>query len=450
MRICRMVPLVVALGMISLTACGGGSSGSAGGGGPAGRSVAASATAAVDSPTGARASVQCAAQVQTLRLAAISTFGDVARAGAAAMRSAHPGLTVDIVADAPDYPSLAEQIRADRAAGRGVDVAIAELDELPRLTRELGAQPLSARSLRASYDQRLLGLGTVGGRLVGIPAQVTSLALVYNQDALAQAGVDPRSLSSTDGVLAAAERIRSAGHGIQAIDLPTGQGRGQWLLAALASSRGTPIQDAAGRPALTTPAAREAAAFLAKAGGYGPQTANATDALLRFGLRRQTAMLAMSVGSLVGALEFVAGSGARGFRVGATPFPTLPGGTDHPVALGSALSVLATDRCQREMATELIVTLLSPDVVAAGARVASTIPVDTAAVGQLDAFYARYPQLRPFLGLAGALVRPPAWGGSRGAQEAAALSAQVARLLGGADPGRTLTAAQAEAEDLTK
>ncbi|CAO5176526.1 ABC-type sugar transport system, periplasmic component [Frankia sp. AiPs1] len=447
MRVHRTVPMLVALGVIVLTGCGGGgSSGST----EDGRAAARSVTAAVDDPTGAKASPQCAAQVRTLRLDAVSSLADVVKAGAAAMRRAHPDLTIDVVADAPDYPSLAGRIGADRAAGRGVDVAVVGLDTLPTAARALGAQPLSPRVLRASYDQHLLGLGTVDGRLLGIPAQVTSLALVYNLDILGKAGVDPATLSTSDGVLAAAEKIRASGQNVQPIELPTGQQLGQWILATLAGSRGTPIQDAAGRPALNTATTRDAAAFLAKAGSYGTQSENPTEALLRFGLRRQTAMIAMDAATLAGALKFIAGRGEQGFRVGASVFPSLPGGSRHPVALGSALSVLATDRCQREMATELVVTVLSPEIVAAGTQASSSIPVDTAAVDQLGTFYATYPQLRPFLALTGSLIRPPAWAGTRGAQEPAALSAQVARILRGENPAQTLAAAQTEAEDLTQ
>nr|WP_163549096.1 extracellular solute-binding protein [Candidatus Frankia nodulisporulans] len=444
MRIRRMLPLLVALGMIYLTACGGG--GSAGDGRPAGRS----ATPAVDDPAGARASAACAAQVRTLRLVTEDIYGDVARAGAAAMRRAHPGLTVDVVADAHDDPSLAAAIRADRAAGRGVDVAAAGLAMLPEMAGDLGAQPLSARSLRASYDQRALGLGTVAGRLVGIPTQLTTLALVYNQDLLERAGVDPKTLSDTDGVLAAAERIRATAGGIQPLDVITDGQQGQLLLATLANSRGIPLQDDVGRPTLTTAATREAAAFLARIGGYGPQPDLPILALARFGPRRQTAMLAMDLRALTGNLKIVAGDGARGPRIGMVPFPVLPGGTFRPVAQGSALSVLATDRCQREMATELVVTLLSPEFVADDTRASSSIPLDTAAVGALSAFYTTYPQLRVFLGTVGSLVRPPSWGGALGGQVAGALSGQVARLLRGADPTQSLAAAQTEAENLTR
>ncbi|CAJ59626.1 MULTISPECIES: extracellular solute-binding protein [Frankia] len=450
-RIRRLLPLTVAVTMLTLTACGGG--GDSGPANPAEslRPTARSAAAGVDNVAGATASPECAAKVKTLRMAAVGTLNDVAKSGKAYMEKAHPGLTVDLNTTAPDYTALVQQISADRSAGRSVDVAVAGFDLLPVFARELGAQELSPRLLRASYDQRLLGLGTVGGKQIGIPQQVSSLALVYNLDVLTKAGVDPATLTTTAGVLAAADKIKASGQNVQPIDLPTGQQFGQWILNTLASSKGTPIQDASGRPALTTPAAQEAAEFLAKVGTYGPQSTDPTQqGLLRFGIRKQTAMTAVTVASLAGGLKFIAGQGAKGFRAGAIPFPTLPGGTQHPVAGGNALTVLATDRCQREMATELVVSLLSPDVVVASTEALSYIPVDTQAASQLGAFYDTYPQLKPFLALTGSLVKAPAWGGARGGELPTALSDQVLRIVRGEDPAKTLAAAQAEAVELTR
>ncbi|MCK9897579.1 extracellular solute-binding protein [Frankia sp. AgB32] len=447
MRMRRTLPTAVALGMILLASCSGGG----GSGNPAEdlRPTARPATAGVDNVAGATASPECAAKVKQLRVAAPGTLNDVAESGKAYMEKTHPGLTVDIVATAPDYSALVQQISADRSAGSSVDVAVAGFDQLPVYARQLGAQPLSPRRLRASYDQRLLGLGTVDGTLIGIPQQVASLALVYNLDVLQQAGVDPRTLTTTDGVIAAADKIKASGQNIQPIDLPTGQQFGQWMLNTLASSRGTPIQDAAGGPALTTPATRAAAAFLAKVGTYGPQSDNPSG-LLRFGIRRQTAMTVVNVASLAGSLRIIGGLGAKGFRVGAVPFPTLPGGSQHPVAVGNALTVLATDHCQQEMATELIVSLLSPDVVATSTEAFSYLPVDTQAISRLSSFYGMYPQLKPFLAVTGSLVKAPVWGGARGGEVADALNDQVVRIVRGEDPDRTLAAAQTQVGELTR
>ena len=450
MRIRRAVPVGLAAAMLTLAACGGGDSG------PQNpveslRPTARDAAAGVDNVDGAKASPECAAQVKTLRMAAVGTLNDVAESGKAYMERTYPGLTVEINSSAPNYVALVQQISADRSAGRSVDVAVSGLDLLPVFADQLGAQELSPRLLRASYDQRLVQLGQVGGRQIGIPQQVSVPVLAYNLDVLEAAGVDPATLTTTDGVLAAAEKIKASGQRIQPIDLPTGEQFGQWFLNTLASSKGAPIQTESGRPALDTPQAREAAEFLAKVGTYGPQSDSpSTEGLLRFGLRKETAMVGATVASIGAGLKFVRDQGADGFRVGVIPFPTLPGGEQRPVAGGNALTVLATDKCQREMAIELVVSLLAPDVVAASTEALSYIPVDTAAVDQLAPFYQQFPELVQFNELVPSLVRPPAWGGSRGGELPQAITEHVVRIMNGADVGQTLAAAQREAETLTQ
>jgi multiple sugar transport system substrate-binding protein len=174
------------------------------------------------------------------------------------------------------------------------------------------------------------------------------------------------------------------------------------------------------------------------------------DGLLRFGVRRETAMTGSSMASLAAGLRFIRGQGEKGFRVGVVAFPTLPGGSRHPVAGGNGLAVLSTDRCQREMATELVVALLSPDVVAASTEAYSYLPVDTIAVSRLAPFYRKFPELAQFNALVPNLVPAPAWGGVRGGELPEKISDQVLRIMTGADPAATLAAAQREAEALTR
>ncbi|KPM50520.1 ABC transporter substrate-binding protein [Frankia sp. R43] len=449
----RAVPLTAALaGVVTaglLTACGGGS-GTAVDPAESLRPTARAATASVDDVNGAKASAECAASVKTLRMYAVGSLNDAAKSGKAYMEAAHPGLTVELSADATGYPELVAQLSADRAAGRPADVAVAGFDLLPTFADELGAQPLSPKLLRASYDQRFLHLGEYDGKLVAIPQQVSMLALVYNVDALKKAGVDPATLKTTTGVLAAAEKIKNSGQSIQPIDLPT-QGFGQWYLSTLASSKGTPVQKADGQPDLTTPAAREAAAFLRKVGTYGPQSGDATrEGLLRFGIRRETAISAVTLPSISGGLKYIHDQGAAGFEVGVMPFPTLPGGTIRPVSGGNGLAILSTDRCQREMATELVVALLSPDVIKAGTEAFSFFPVDNTARTQLASFYQQYPELTQFDAFIPSLVQAPQWGGTRGGEVHDAINDEVVAIMTGADPNSTLAGAQRKVTELVR
>ena len=440
------LPVLFTAAAVAVAACGGGGGSSV----PNLKPTARVASAGVAGVNGATASAQCAAKVKSLSFYGVSALSDVAKSGKAYLEKAHPGLTVTLNTTAANYTQLVQQISADKAAGKKVDVAVAGFDLLPVFARQLGAKELSPSLLRSTYDQRFLKLGQVDGKQIGIPDQVSMPVLAYNADLLAKAGVDPTTLTTTDGVIAAAEKIKKADPGVQPIDLPTGQQFGQWYLDSLVASKGGSLQNADGSPNVNTPDALAAAQFLAKVGTFGPQSDDPTNSgLLRFGIQQKTAMLGATVASIVGGLKYIQSEGTKGFKAGVVPFPTLPGGTQHPVAGGNALTVLSTDECQQEMATELVVSLLAPDVVAAGVEAVSYLPVDTAAATELAAFYGQYPQLTQFTALADSLTRAPAWPGARGGEVPQALTDQVVHLMQGTDPAKALAAAQSQATQLT-
>ncbi|WP_198152947.1 extracellular solute-binding protein [Pseudofrankia sp. DC12] len=431
---------------ISAAACGGGGSS----GVPDLRPTARAASAGVNGVNGATASPECASKVKTLSFYGVAQLSDVAKSAKLYMEKAHPGLTVQLNSTAGDYVQLVQQISADRAAGKQTDVAVAGFDLLPVFAKQLGAQELPASLLRSTYDQRFLKLGQVGGKQIGIPDQVSMPVLAYNADVLAKAGVDPKTLATTDGVLAAAAKIKAADPSIQPIDLPTGQQFGQWYLSTLASSKGTLIQNANGTPNLTAPDVVAAAQFLGKAGAFGPQSDDPTQGgLLRFGIQKQTAMVGATIASIGAGIKYIQSQGAKGFKFGVMPFPTLPGGKNLPIAGGNALTVLATDKCQKEMATELVVAMLAPDVVAASVEAVSYLPVDTAAATELAGFYQQYPELVQFKGLGDFLRPAPAWPGTRGGEVPQALTDQVIHVMKGTGPATAMRDAQATATQLT-
>jgi multiple sugar transport system substrate-binding protein len=161
------VALLAALLSVSITAaCGGGSkSNTPNLTAPTARD----AQVTVDDVNGAKASPECAAQVKSLR---IVTFGNISASSRNAkdyLEKAHPGLTVDLSTTATSYAEVVSQISADRAAGRQTDVAVAGFEFLPTFVNDLGAQELSPKLLRASYDQRFLPLGQFNGKQYGIP-----------------------------------------------------------------------------------------------------------------------------------------------------------------------------------------------------------------------------------------------------------------------------------------
>lgn len=447
------MPLVaVSVGVVVAAAACGGSSG----GTPsvsstdALRPTVGSATASVDDVNGAKASAACAAKVKSLRVAAVGTLNDATKYAVSYMQKAHPGLKVDVSSSAASYTALTQQVSADAAAGRKTDVAVAEFQYLATPWKDkLGAKELSPKLLRASYDQRYLGLGKVGGKLYGIPEQVSIPVLMYNADMLTKAGVSASSLKTTDDVLAALNKIKSAVPGVQPIDLPT-NGFGQWYLNVLATSKGASTQTASGAPAYNTAQAKEGAAFLAQIGKFGKQSAEPnTGALFRLGTRK-VAMVGATIAAVSQFENIIAKQGKNAFKVGVVPFPALPGGTLRPVAGGNALVVLSDDTCQKEMATEFVVAMLTPNLIASSVKALSYLPVDTQAAKQLAPFYAANPGLAALNQLVPALQPSEQWGGARGSEVPDAASDTVVRIFGGADPVSSMNALQKQAETLVK
>src|SRR3954471_1510438 len=228
------VALLAALLSVTVTAaCGGGKTSTPNLTAPTARD----AQVTVDDVNGAKASPQCAAQVKNLRMVTYGNIGASARNAKAYLEKAHPGLTVELSSTATSYAEVVSQISADRAAGRQTDVAVAGFEFLPTFVNDLGAQEISPKLLRASYDQRYLPLGQFNGKQYGIPQQVSLPVLVYNQNLLNKAGVDQATLSTTDGVLAAMDKLKQAD--VQRpIDLPSGDHFPYWFLDTMAHSKG--------------------------------------------------------------------------------------------------------------------------------------------------------------------------------------------------------------------
>jgi multiple sugar transport system substrate-binding protein len=271
--------------------------------------------------------------------------------------------------------------------------------------------------------------------------------MMYNENLLRKAGVDPASLRSTDGVLAAVDKLKQAG--VQRpIDLSTEFG--YWFLDTMTHSRGAGLQGQNGQPAYDSPGAAEAMAFLAAVGKTGPQSQNATtQGALTFGQQR-SAIYGATVAAVGAARNLLANRGDQSFPVGVIPFPTLPGGQLTPVAGGNSLVVLSQDRCQKELATEAVVALLSPDLLAAGIQATSYLTIDKRAAEILVDFYAKNPDLKALNDLAPQLVPPPTWPGARGSEIPQVTEDEVQAVYGGKDPNAALAELQTKATDLSR
>src|ERR1700710_2512514 len=184
----RAIALLAALiGVLAAAACGGGSKTNTP---TVPAPTARDAQVTVDDVNGAKASPECAAKVKNLRIVTYGNVSATAKNAKTYLEKAHPGLTVDLSSSAPSYAEVVSQISADKAAGRQTDVAVAGYEFLSTFVNDLGAQELSPKLLRASYNQSFLPLGQLNGKQYGIPQQVSLPVIMYNKNLFAKAGID--------------------------------------------------------------------------------------------------------------------------------------------------------------------------------------------------------------------------------------------------------------------
>ncbi|UFU06971.1 sugar ABC transporter substrate-binding protein [Ruania halotolerans] len=82
----------------------------------------------------------------------------------------------------------------------------------------------------SAIDQNLLDAGVIDGEAYGIPIGANTLSLYYNADILADAGVDPASITDWDSLTDALAQVTDAGHkGITFAGIGTEEGSFQFL-----------------------------------------------------------------------------------------------------------------------------------------------------------------------------------------------------------------------------
>lgn len=92
-----------------------------------------------------------------------------------------------------------------------------------------------------------LEISTIGGRNFGVPWDLDPGLLFYREDVLAEAGADVAELSSYDGMLGVARKIKAARPDAKPIHFDEEPFLGQMWLEMLASQQGTSMADASGQ-----------------------------------------------------------------------------------------------------------------------------------------------------------------------------------------------------------
>lgn len=277
------------------------------------------------------------------------------------------------------------------------DVVVPEGDQIHEFARagivaELGRYGIDT-------DDRsdvVAGMGVVDGELYGVAQNVNTLALFYNTEMFATAGLEPPS-TWPELVDAAARLTEGRRRGITlAADASSSTG-GYMFLPWFLSAGGDP-EELDGEPMERT---LQLYADLVGSGGASKEIVNlAWDANDSF-LSEDAAMMVSQ--------EFsVEQLDAAGIGYGVVTVPTPTGaGTPRTALGGQVLAVTATTDERQELAAELVACLVSHENQVAMAEATGRTPASTQA---REEYAAAHPEMRAFAGLVDSAYYTPAIG----------------------------------------
>ncbi|MEX2100829.1 MAG: extracellular solute-binding protein [Acidimicrobiia bacterium] len=370
---------------------------------------------------------ECDPDGVTITTAHISVGDSAVETAAAVLEERYPGLAVESgLSSAQGYDQLTQQVVADLAAGREIDVVQSGNSQVRFYVDTYKPQPIDVSRLRDSYDQRFLGVGTVEGEVYMAPFQVSIPALYYNRTMMADAGLDPESPPATYSELFAAAGaladISSAG----SIYVITA-GAADWIAQSAVESAGGRLIADDGTAAFDTPEGREGLALYAEPAANGwMDPVGIAEGQAAF----ITGATPLFISSPAGAAAVAAEVGDA-FEWGLVPMPIPDGGAPSYPAGGNGWLILTDDPCQAAFASELIAEMLDPAILAESLRTSSYVPVDEEARRRLLEDPTISPQQRVIYSYEGP-VTP--WGGWRGNSAPAAnqiLTDMVQQLANG-------------------
>ncbi|WP_159621023.1 sugar ABC transporter substrate-binding protein [Ruania rhizosphaerae] len=139
------------------------------------------------------------------------------------------GVTIDRTAY--DTTALTNQALLSAQEGTSPDVILIDNPAVSTLADTGMLTTVDEFGLDTSaIDENLLNAGVVDGEAYGIPIGANTLSLYYNAEVLADAGVDPASITDWESLTAALEQVTGAGHqGITFSGIGTEEGSFQFL-----------------------------------------------------------------------------------------------------------------------------------------------------------------------------------------------------------------------------
>lgn len=370
----------------------------------------------------------CNAAKTTLRVTYLSPGDPAAQIAKKTLETRYPGLKVDTVkSDATGYDGLTQQIVADIATGRDVDVIMSGLGQVRFWVDTYKPSPIDLKSLRSTYLTKFLDLGTVNGKPYVAPFQVSVPVLAYNKDLVRQAGLDPNAPPKTiDELIAQAKTVRDALKDVTPVFIPTDT-IADWNLQGFVQSAGGELVDDAGNPAFDSPAAKKGLAIyeqlaknkLADTVPFAQGTASFYAGKTAFFLTTSSASASMA--AAVG----------NKFTWSMIPQPVAAGGSGKYPAGGNGWMVLTDDRCKAAFGNQLIAEMLEPETLASSLQTFGYFPVDSQAAKALDADPKLLPQVRTVRGFDVKLTPWGGWHGNTTPKANKAIELMTQRMLAG-------------------
>lgn len=172
---------------------------------------------------------------------------------AEAFMAQNPATKIAFRTSPPTYDDGHQQILREALTNQMPDVFYSGYHLMPQLARALEKRkqlvdlsPMLAAEgegwVKENYNPRMLGLGKVDGKQVGMPFNASSPIMYFNADLVTRAGGDPAKMPDTwDGVIALAGKIKALGSDLNGMSFDVHAWPDDWLWQALNFEQGSPL-----------------------------------------------------------------------------------------------------------------------------------------------------------------------------------------------------------------
>lgn len=162
----------------------------------------------------------------------------------------NPDIRIQFRAPAPSYDDGHQTILRSAMTNQLPDIYYSGYHLLPELVDALNQRqqtvPLDdllaaegAEFRKANYFDNLLGLGSINGKLYGLPVNASNPIVYYNADLVKKAGVEPDDFPTTfDGLIELAGKINDPANGVNGIAYDVHGWPDGWLFEAAITQAG--------------------------------------------------------------------------------------------------------------------------------------------------------------------------------------------------------------------